>query len=137
MPRKRSPSILSRSKLTGSYATCIIQVRGSVQAANSVCWIMVAARERCCPCLRRRGFSDSLAGCDISREMVNEAQSRLNLEQTIDLRPMNDANAPFGNGEFDVVVLSSVLHHVDFASRNNVYADALRLLKTKRTDLYF
>jgi SAM-dependent methyltransferase len=81
--------------------------------------------------LRRRGYCDALAGCDISREMIKEAQSRLKLEQAIDIRPMSDANAPFDNGEFDVVVLSSVLHHVDIASRNNVYTDALRLLSPK------
>jgi SAM-dependent methyltransferase len=79
--------------------------------------------------LRRRGFADALAGCDVSREMVKEAQSRLNMEKAVELRPMIDAKAPFDGGEFDVVVLSSVLHHVDLASRNNTYADALRVLK--------
>jgi SAM-dependent methyltransferase len=81
--------------------------------------------------LRRRGFSDALAGCDISREMVKETQSRLNSDQAIELRPIDGANAPFDSGEFDVVILSSVLHHVELASRNNVYADALRLLRPK------
>jgi SAM-dependent methyltransferase len=79
--------------------------------------------------LRQRGFSDALSGCDISQEMLKEARSRWGMEKELDLRPMSENKAPFDNGEFDIVILSSVLHHVEFASRKNVYADALRVLK--------
>jgi SAM-dependent methyltransferase len=79
--------------------------------------------------LRRRGFSEILKGCDLSQEMIKEAQSRWTLDEMPDFRFMQDGKAPFSDGEFDIILLSSVLHHVDINSRNQVYADALRVLK--------
>jgi SAM-dependent methyltransferase len=79
--------------------------------------------------LRLRGFTDTLAGCDVSQEMLKQARIRWNLDQLPELRFIHNGKAPFYEGEFDVVILSSVLHHVQVSSRNVVYADALRVLK--------
>jgi SAM-dependent methyltransferase len=79
--------------------------------------------------LRRRGLSWTLAGCDISQEMLKEARSRWSLDDPPDFRAIVDEKAPFDSAQFDAVVLSSVLHHVETASRGNVYSEALRVLK--------
>jgi len=79
--------------------------------------------------LRRRGFAGSLAGCDVSPEMLAEAQRRWRLGPPPNLRLIESVGAPFADCDFDVVILSSVLHHIDLAVRPRVYADVMRLVK--------
>ena len=78
--------------------------------------------------LGRHGFSGTLAGCDVSQEMLAEARRRWSSGSCPDLRLIEHERAPFDAGQFDVVVLSSVLHHVPVPGRNAVYADATRVL---------
>lgn len=79
--------------------------------------------------LVRRGFSGDIVGCDVSREMLKQATKRWDAGPLPLLRPMEDILAPFGNAEFDLVVVSSVLHHVPVDQRERTYADIKRLLK--------
>jgi SAM-dependent methyltransferase len=81
--------------------------------------------------LRQHGFAGAMAGCDVSLQMLGEARRRWNQGPVPDLGHMEPLRAPFQDGGFDVVVLSSVLHHVSVASRPAVYADVMRLLKPR------
>jgi len=79
--------------------------------------------------LRRMGFAAELAGCDVSRGMIKEACERWPQDEPLRFEPIENGRAPYADQAFDLVVLSSVMHHVEVAERNIVYADALRLLK--------
>ena len=45
------------------------------------------------------------------------------------LAPQDGARTPFADGQFDVVTISAVLHHVPVAERPAVYAELGRVLK--------
>ncbi len=79
--------------------------------------------------LARRGFSGDLAGCDVSHEMLKEAAKQWQQGPLPLLQPMDDMRAPFRDAEFDLVVVSSVLHHVPVDQRGRTYADVMRLIK--------
>jgi SAM-dependent methyltransferase len=79
--------------------------------------------------LRQRNVAGSLAGCDVSREILAEATRRWHHGPPPELAWMPDDHAPFADGQFDVVVASSVLHHVELSQRRQTYADMLRLLR--------
>ena len=50
---------------------------------------------------------------------------------TTDLRPqIQDMSAPFADAVFDIVIISSVLHHIEPSLRHLIYADIMRLLKS-------
>jgi dolichol-phosphate mannosyltransferase len=79
--------------------------------------------------LRRREVRGSLAGCDVSSEMLREAARLWQQGPLPTLHAMNDMLAPFDDEEFDIVVVSSVLHHVVPEQRARTYADIMRLVK--------
>ena len=79
--------------------------------------------------LRQRGYEGFLAGCDVSVEMLAEARRRWSRGPVPELHAIEDAQAPFDAATFDLIVLCSVLHHVEPSSRHLVYQDVLRLLK--------
>jgi SAM-dependent methyltransferase len=94
--------------------------------------------------LRRMDFPAALAGCDVSAEMLLEAKKRWDggrwaVEEAGKRWPQGEppkcnlienGRAPYEPASFDLVVLSAVMHHVEVARRNDVYSDALRLLRT-------
>ncbi len=79
--------------------------------------------------LRQRGCAGHLAGCDVSAEMLAEARRRWSQGPPPQLSVIEDGRAPFEAAQFDLVVLSAVLHHVEPSSRPRVYQDVLRLVK--------
>ncbi len=79
--------------------------------------------------LRERGFAGYLAGCDVSATMLAEARRRWVRGPMPQLCAIENAQALFAPATFDIVVVSSVLHHVEPSSRPLVYQDVLRLLK--------
>jgi SAM-dependent methyltransferase len=79
--------------------------------------------------LRRMGFAAALAGCDVSGEMLKEARKRWPPDEPLRFDRIENGHAPYADEAFDIVVLSAVMHHVKVARRNEVYADALRLLR--------
>jgi SAM-dependent methyltransferase len=79
--------------------------------------------------LRRLGFAGTLVGCDVSAQMLKEARRRWREGPLPELAQMEDGRAPFRDNDFDLVVLSAVLHHVETPQRARTYADVLRVLK--------
>lgn len=79
--------------------------------------------------LRQNGFRGALAGCDVSQKMLNEAERAWHSGGIPDLQPIREGRAGFNGEHFDIVVLSSVMHHVEILARNGVYEDVLRVLK--------
>lgn len=79
--------------------------------------------------LRRLGFAGCLAGCDVSQQMLNQAIARYGKGDMPTLRLMEDMQAPFDDAEFDLVLVSSVLHHVPINQQDLMYSDIMRLLK--------
>jgi SAM-dependent methyltransferase len=78
--------------------------------------------------LRRVGLQAYMAGCDTSARMLEEAAKSWSHAPLPALHLVRDQRAPFESGSFDVVVLSSVLHHLARDERSRPLADALRLL---------
>ena len=79
--------------------------------------------------LRQRGYEGFLDGCDVSVEMLAEARRRWSRGPLPELHVIENAQAPFDAATFDLIVLCSVLHHVEPLSRDLVYQDVLCLLK--------
>jgi SAM-dependent methyltransferase len=79
--------------------------------------------------LCRLNFPATLAGCDVSAEMLREACKRWPTGQPPEFELINNGRAPYADHSFDLVVLSAVMHHVPIGQRNEVYADGLRLLR--------
>jgi SAM-dependent methyltransferase len=78
--------------------------------------------------LRRQGYAGGLAGCDVSTAMLAEAQRRWSSGPPPQLSVIEDGRVPWGS-QFDLVVASAVLHHVEPSLRPAVYRDLLRLVK--------
>jgi len=77
------------------------------------------------------GLRASCTGCDVSAGMLSEAARRWppSLGAVPALVPQDGAGTPFAAGQFDVVTVSAVLHHVPPAERPAVYRELARLLK--------
>jgi ubiquinone/menaquinone biosynthesis C-methylase UbiE len=69
-------------------------------------------------------------GCDVSTGMLAEAGRRWPAAcgPAPVLEPQDGARTPFADGQFDVAVISAVLHHVPPAERPAVYAELGRIL---------
>jgi 2-polyprenyl-3-methyl-5-hydroxy-6-metoxy-1,4-benzoquinol methylase len=77
------------------------------------------------------GARASMTGCDVSTGMLAEAARRWPAGQGAapTLVAQDGARTPFADGQFDVVTVSAVLHHVPVADRTAVYAELSRVLK--------
>jgi SAM-dependent methyltransferase len=78
-----------------------------------------------------RGIRATLSGSDVSQAMLDEGTARwpVRLGRVPNLKLQDSAATPFADAQFDLIIVSAVLHHVDLADRNAVYAELLRLLK--------
>ncbi|CAN5326998.1 class I SAM-dependent methyltransferase [soil metagenome] len=77
------------------------------------------------------GARASFTGCDVSTGMLAEAATRWPspLGPVPALAAQDGPRTPFDDGQFDVVMISAVLHHVPVAERPEVYAELGRVLK--------
>ena len=77
------------------------------------------------------GMRADCTGCDVSGGMLAEARRRwpAELGPAPVLVAQEGAGAPLGDGRFDVVTISAVLHHVPVADRTAVYRELARLLR--------
>jgi SAM-dependent methyltransferase len=77
------------------------------------------------------GMHADCTGCDVSAGMLAEAGRRWPTE--LGLAPalvaQEGAGVPLGDGRFDIVTISAVLHHVPVADRPAVYRELARLLR--------
>ena len=81
--------------------------------------------------LAELGARGSFTGCDVSAGMLAEADKRWprRLGPPPALAPQDGAHTRFADGQFDVVTISAVLHHVPVVERPAVYAELGRVLK--------
>ncbi|WP_421999860.1 class I SAM-dependent methyltransferase [Reyranella sp.] len=77
------------------------------------------------------GARADFTGCDVSTGMLAEAGRRwpAGLGPAPAFAAQDGALAPFADGQFDIVTISAVLHHVPVAERPSVYRELGRLLK--------
>jgi ubiquinone/menaquinone biosynthesis C-methylase UbiE len=77
------------------------------------------------------GARATFTGCDVSAGMLAEAGRRwpTAFGPAPELEPQEGARTPFADGQFDVAVISAVLHHVPPAERPAVYAELGRVLR--------
>jgi SAM-dependent methyltransferase len=77
------------------------------------------------------GARATFTGCDVSVGMLDEAARRwpAGLGPAPDLATQAGARTPFADRQFDIAMISAVLHHVPPAERPAVYAELGRVLK--------
>jgi SAM-dependent methyltransferase len=77
------------------------------------------------------GARAAFTGCDVSIGMLAEVEKRwpAALGPPPALAVQDGARAPLGDGQFDIVTISAVLHHVPPAERQAVYRELGRVLK--------
>jgi SAM-dependent methyltransferase len=81
--------------------------------------------------MRQAGLGATLAGCDVSREMLDEAARSWPADLAApELHAQDGAEAAFPQGTFDLVIISAVLHHVAPEDRPNIYAVLHRALRS-------
>jgi ubiquinone/menaquinone biosynthesis C-methylase UbiE len=77
------------------------------------------------------GARADFTGCDVSIGMLQQAARRW--PSTLGAPPtfvtQQEARTPFADGQFDVVLISAVLHHVPPGERQAVYAELDRIAK--------
>jgi ubiquinone/menaquinone biosynthesis C-methylase UbiE len=77
------------------------------------------------------GARADFTGCDVSTGMLQQAARRW--PSTLGSPPtfvtQQEARTPFADGQFDVVLISAVLHHVPPGERQAVYAELDRIAK--------
>lgn len=79
--------------------------------------------------LRNYQFQGELEGCDISNSMLEEAKTRFGSGPLPLLHLVTPGELPFPENSYDVVVASSVFHHVSPSARAGIFAELLRVLK--------
>jgi SAM-dependent methyltransferase len=81
--------------------------------------------------LVNEGARADFTGCDISTGMLRQVEKRWPkaLGKPPVLAPQQGARTPFADGQFDIVTVSAVLHHVPVEERPAVYAELGRVLK--------
>jgi ubiquinone/menaquinone biosynthesis C-methylase UbiE len=77
------------------------------------------------------GARAAFNGCDVSTGMLAEAARRWPAGQGTApaLVAQDGARTPFADGQFDIVTVSAVLHHVALPERPAIYAELGRVLK--------
>jgi SAM-dependent methyltransferase len=77
------------------------------------------------------GARAAFTGCDVSTGMLAEAGNRWSpaFGPAPALVLQDGAQTPFADGQFDIVTISAVLHHVPPAERQSVYRELGRVLK--------
>jgi SAM-dependent methyltransferase len=79
--------------------------------------------------LQQTEFSGKLCGCDVSAGMLAELRRTWVAGVLPEVRLLDrETVLPFGDGEFDVVVLSAVVHHVLPAQRPKLLQETWRVL---------
>jgi SAM-dependent methyltransferase len=79
--------------------------------------------------LARDGFPGTLTGSDISCGMLREARACWRSSTPVNFHVQQGSLTPFDDASFDLVVISSVLHHVPVAQRPEVYTELFRVLR--------
>ena len=81
--------------------------------------------------LGKRQYPLNKIGCDISEEMLLEAQKRWkpSFGQEAEWVVQKNAQTPFDNHCFDIVIISAVLHHIPILERNAALSEIWRVLK--------
>jgi SAM-dependent methyltransferase len=73
------------------------------------------------------GFKGQIEGCDVSRGMLEEAKRRWKISPPPPLHHIGAEGARLGSGEYDVVVVCNVFHHVQPSERPELYKELARI----------
>jgi SAM-dependent methyltransferase len=79
--------------------------------------------------LSDKGFAGHLTGCDVSREMLNQAQHTWSGRTPPDFLLISANETKLPNATWDVVILCAVLHHIEPAQRAATYRTVYQALK--------
>jgi len=69
----------------------------------------------------------TLKGIDVSEKSIEEAAAK-NLPHT-EVRAYNGTEIPYGDGQFDLILVATVMHHIRFELHEALMKEALRVLK--------
>ena len=107
-------------------ARWLVRREPGLAAGGLPCSTMAAAPATLCACWPGMGARASFTGCDVSTGMLAEVGKRwpAALGPAPALAVQDGARTPFADGQFDVVTISAVLHHVPPAERQAVYPNS-------------